>query len=129
MSPQLGRFIHTAYQIGKDIEQGPRKSMRSSAGEYTTDEEGNAKKNWPGMPDGQPTKEKQERLWVVMYLQNPFIMKRYNASQPQGIEYYGYCIDLLRLVRDKMKNGSDPWFWDYDLYEGNKVKVARGVVC
>ncbi|KAI1278138.1 Glutamate receptor ionotropic, kainate 3 [Halotydeus destructor] len=73
--------------------------------------------------DGQPreTELKQKTLRIVMILQPPFIMKRKNDSiewrKYNGTQYYGYCIDLLKLVADKMNNGSDPWDWNYDLYE------------
>lgn len=61
----------------------------------------------------------KKKLKVVMILQPPFIMKRYNASWPNNIEYYGYCIDLLNAVQLKMRspNISEPWEWDYELYE------------
>lgn len=51
-------------------------------------------------------------------MQQPFIMKRFNASMPGNVEYYGYCIDLLRYVQEKMANGSDAWEWKPHLYEG-----------
>lgn len=65
----------------------------------------------------------KKRMRVVIYIQAPFIMKRIinNATHHNYAEYYGYCIDLLNMVRDKMANKSQnngkSWEWDYDLYE------------
>ena len=50
-------------------------------------------------------------------------MKR-NVRDEQGnpkIEYYGYCIDLMELVQKKMDNGSDPWKFSYEFYEGELI--------
>lgn len=70
------------------------------------------------------TTDKQKTMRVVIYLQQPFIMKRVVDSKvsPAKIEYYGYCIDLLNLIREKMANQSADnkygvWQWDYELYE------------
>lgn len=50
----------------------------------------------------------QKHMRIVIYLQPPFIMIRpKNGSNQGGIEYYGYCIDLLNMIHDKMANKSD----------------------
>jgi ionotropic glutamate receptor len=68
------------------------------------------------------TKDGKKKMTIVMYLQPPFIMKKMNASDPTKPIYYGYCIDLLDMIRVKMANKSEnkdgkSWEWDYELYE------------
>lgn len=68
------------------------------------------------------TQNLQKHLRIVMYLQPPFIMTRpKNGTNHGEVEYYGYCIDLLHLIRDKMRNASESkeaavWDFTWDLY-------------
>lgn len=102
-----GRFMYPNYW--KDFDFNYTRSTAVVAGGYDP---------------GKTTSDRQDKMRVVMYLQQPFIMKRIIDSKvsPPKVEYYGYCIDLLNMIREKMANNTKEnkhgvWKWDYDLYE------------